>query len=171
MLHVHTILGHWRSGSYMCYVYVDSMAITRKDERMGYRPGGLHLGKFPTRYSSLLWRQDEPIIVHWDEPNVNSSWLKADLVKGRLKLTRYINDTCIWFIYILFNYFFICIWTLFRIPGKKITYQKKIPEKKISLMLLCFPYWVVELTHFFSNLFRWHCRLEPFLYGWRRPHP
>jgi hypothetical protein len=61
---------------------------------VGYRPGGLHLGKFPTRYNSPLWRQDEPIVVLWDEPNVRRSWLKAELGQGRLKLTLCINDSC-----------------------------------------------------------------------------
>jgi hypothetical protein len=112
---------HRRSGSYMCYV--GSMATTRKDESVGYRPDCLHLGKFPTRYSSPMWRQDELIVVFWDEPNVRRSWLKAELGQGRLKLTRYINNTCILSNCILFNCFFICrsIWTLFKIPKKKIT--------------------------------------------------
>jgi hypothetical protein len=112
---------HRWSRLYMCYV--SSMTTTRKDESVGYRPGGLHLGKFPTRYSSPLWRQDEPIVVFWDESNVRLSWLKAELGQGRLKLTCYTNDTCIWSNCILFNCFFICrrIWTLFRIPEKKIT--------------------------------------------------
>jgi len=127
----------------MCYV--GNMATIRKDESAGYQPGGIHLGKFSTRYSSPLRWQDEPIVVLWDEPNVRRLWLKAELGQGRLKLTRSINDTYIWSNYILFNCFFICrsIWTLFRIP-----------EKKITLSLLCFPYWVVKLTHFSPKSFQ-----------------
>jgi hypothetical protein len=136
MLHVHTVLPMLYHAIYdpdhicvMCYV--SSMATTRNDESVGYQPGGLYLRKFSTRYSSPLWRQDKPIVVLWDEPNVHRSWLKAELGQGRLKLTRYINYTCIWFNYILFNCLFICrnIWTLFRIP-----------KKRITLLLLCFPY-------------------------------
>jgi hypothetical protein len=150
MLHVHTVLPpryHVIDDSdHICVMcYVGSMATTRNDESEGYRLGGLHLGKFPTRYSSPLWRQDEPIVVLWDDPNVRRSWLKAELGQGRLKLTSYINDICIWSNYILFNCFFICrsIWTLFRIP-----------ENKITLLLLCFPYWVVKLTPFSPQSFQ-----------------
>jgi hypothetical protein len=146
MLHVHTVLPlryHVIDDlDHICVMcYVGSMTTTWNDESVGYQPSGLYLGKFPTRCNSPLWRQDEPIVVLWDEPNVRRSWLKAELGQGRLKLTLYINDTYIWFNYILFNCLFICrsIWTLF-----------KIPEKRITLLLLCFPYWVVKLIPFFS---------------------
>jgi hypothetical protein len=100
MLHVHTVLllryHVIDDPDHICVIcYVDSMVTTWNDESVGYWPGGLHLGKFPTRYSSPLRRQDDPIVVFWDEPNVRRSWLKEKLGQGRLKLTRYINDTCI----------------------------------------------------------------------------
>jgi hypothetical protein len=123
---VHTVLLLWHNviddPDHICVMcYVGSMVTTQNDESVGYRPSVLYLGKFSTRYSSPLWRHDEPIVVHWDESNVRCSWLKAELGQGRLKLTRYINDTCIWSNCILFNCFFICrsIWILVRTSEKK----------------------------------------------------
>jgi hypothetical protein len=152
MLYVHTILPPQHhvidDPDHICVMcYVGSMTTTRKDESVGYQLGGLYLGKFPTRYNSSLWRQD-------DEPNVRYSWLKAELGQWRLKLTRYINDTWIWSSCILFNCLFICIsiWTLFRIL-----------EKKITLLFVVFFLLSCWARLFFPNLFRWHSKPESFL--------
>jgi hypothetical protein len=69
MLHVHTVLPPRHhvidDPDHICVIcYVGSMAATQKDESVGYWSGSLHLEKFLTRYSFLLWQQDEPIVVH-----------------------------------------------------------------------------------------------------------